>query len=58
MMGSPRSSPADASFESEVRERVTSLHKVGFVHGDIRSANIIVKKDDSPGIMLIDFEFA
>jgi tRNA A-37 threonylcarbamoyl transferase component Bud32 len=28
-------SPAKASFESEVRERVTSLHKVGFVHGNI-----------------------
>ena len=51
-------SPAIASYETEVQEKVTSLHEAGFVHGDIRSVNIMVKKDDSPGIMLIDFDWA
>ena len=46
-------SPAKASFESEVRAKVDNLHEAGFVHGDIRSANIMVKKDGSPGIMLL-----
>ena len=51
-------SPAIASYETKVQEKVTSLHEAGFVHGDIRSVNIMVKKDDSPGIMLIDFDWA
>jgi len=44
-----KDSPAKASFETEVREKVTSLHHAGFVHGDIRSTNIMVKKNSSPG---------
>lgn len=36
-----------ASFETEVQEKVASLHQAGFVHGDIRGVNIMVKKDDS-----------
>jgi serine/threonine protein kinase len=51
-------SPDKASFESEVRVSVESLHEAGFVHGDIRSANIMVKKDGSPGIMILDFDWA
>ena len=47
-----------ASFQTEVQEKVASLHQAGFVHGDIRGVNIMVKKDDSPGIMLIDFDWA
>ena len=46
-------SPAKASFESKVRAKVDNLHEAGFVQGDIRSANIMVKKDGSPGIMLL-----
>jgi tRNA A-37 threonylcarbamoyl transferase component Bud32 len=33
-----------------------SLHEAGFVRGDIRSANIMVKKDGSLRIMLLDFD--
>lgn len=51
-------SPNKASFESEVRNKVTSLHQAGFVHGDIRTTNIMVKKNGSPGIMLVDFDWA
>jgi len=51
-------SPTKASFETEVRESVTKLHQAGFVHGDIRNTNIMVKKNGSPGIMLVDFDWA
>jgi tRNA A-37 threonylcarbamoyl transferase component Bud32 len=53
-----KDSPAKGSFETEVREKVTSLHQAGFVHGDIRSTNIMVKTNGSPGIMLVDFDWA
>jgi tRNA A-37 threonylcarbamoyl transferase component Bud32 len=33
-------SPAIASYETEVQEKVTSHHEAGFVHGDIRSVNM------------------
>ncbi|KAG2116464.1 uncharacterized protein F5147DRAFT_568096, partial [Suillus discolor] len=35
-----------------------SLHRGGYVHGDIRDTNIIVKKDCSPGFMLVDFDWS
>jgi serine/threonine protein kinase len=47
-----------ASFEQEIRESVTHLHQAGFVHGDIRDTNIMVKRSGSPGIMLLDFDWA
>jgi serine/threonine protein kinase len=49
---------AKASFETEIREKVTSLHQAGYVHGDIRTTNIMVKRDCTPGIMLVDFDWA
>jgi len=45
-------------FEHEVRERLTCFHQEGFVHGDIRTSNIMVKKDGSRGIKLVDLEWA
>jgi tRNA A-37 threonylcarbamoyl transferase component Bud32 len=51
-----RTSPTRASFETEVREKVSSHHNARFVHGDIRSANIMLKKSGSPGIVLLDFD--
>ena len=47
-----------ASFEIEVREKVNCLHQEGFVHGDIRTTNVMVDKNGSPGIMLVDFDWA
>lgn len=47
-----------ASYITEIREKLESLHQVGYVHGDIRITNIMVKKDGSPGIFLIDFDWA
>jgi serine/threonine protein kinase len=51
-------SPVMDSFVSEVREKVISLHQAGYVHGDIRTTNIMVKKSRQPGIFLIDFDWA
>ncbi|KAG1812750.1 hypothetical protein EV424DRAFT_1473537 [Suillus variegatus] len=35
-----------------------SLHRGGYVHGDIRDTNIMVKKDCSPGFKLVDFDWS
>ncbi|KAG1790462.1 uncharacterized protein HD556DRAFT_731545 [Suillus plorans] len=34
------------------------FHRGGYVHGDIRDTNIMVKKDFSPGFMLVDFDWS
>jgi hypothetical protein len=46
------------SFSTEVREKLASLHQAGYVHGDIRATNIMVKKNGERGIMLLDFDWA
>lgn len=46
------------SLVSEIREQVKSLHAAGFVHGDIRSTNVIVKKNGRGELLLIDFDWA
>ena len=51
-------SDAKGSFESEIREKVTQLHQEGFVHGDIRTTNVLVDKGGSPGMILVDFDWA
>ncbi|KAG1860902.1 hypothetical protein F4604DRAFT_1957637 [Suillus subluteus] len=35
-----------------------SLHEEGYVHGDIRDTNVMVKKDHSPGFKLVDFDWS
>ncbi|KAG1814235.1 uncharacterized protein BJ212DRAFT_1588298 [Suillus subaureus] len=35
-----------------------SLHLEGYVHGDIRKVNIMVKRDLSPGFKLMDFDWS
>jgi hypothetical protein len=47
-----------ASFQPEVEEKVIGLHQEGFVHGDLRDTNIMVKRNGTPGIMLVDFDWA
>ena len=49
---------ARKKFVIEVQEKVKSLHDAGFVHGDIRTTNIMVKKNREAGIHLIDFDWA
>jgi hypothetical protein len=41
-----------------IREKITQLHQAHHVHGDIRDANIMVRKDGKPGFMLVDFDWA
>ena len=51
-------SASKASFFSEIREKLTTLHQAGFVHGDIRTTNIMVKTNGERGIILFDFDWA
>ncbi|KAG1731694.1 hypothetical protein EDB19DRAFT_2007418 [Suillus lakei] len=39
-------------------ERLESLHQQGYVHGDIRDTNIMVKRTCDPGFKLIDFDWS
>ena len=50
--------PKDAN--AKIRQAVDALHKEGFVHGDLRAANIFVKKldDGEWDVQLIDFDWA
>ncbi|KAG8214294.1 hypothetical protein J3R82DRAFT_9243 [Butyriboletus roseoflavus] len=47
----------------KVREHVSALHQQGFVHGDIRAQNILVRRPDaghgdSLSVRLVDFDWA
>jgi len=46
------------SFDGQIREKIVSLHQAGYVHGDIRGANILVKRNGKGGVMLVDFDWA
>ena len=41
-----------------IEKRLVELHQAGFVHGDVRDANIIVRKDNNSGFMVIDFDWS
>jgi hypothetical protein len=41
-----------------VLEAMTHLHQAGYVHGDLRDTNLMVRKDGQPGFMLVDFDWA
>jgi len=41
-----------------IKKRFVELHQAGFVHGDVRDANIMIRKDAKPGFMLIDFDWS
>jgi hypothetical protein len=38
--------------------KLDSLHKAGFVHGDLRDANLMVRRDGKEGFMLLDFDWS
>jgi serine/threonine protein kinase len=38
--------------------KFVSLHQECLVHGDIRDTNIMVEKDGSPRILLVDFDWS
>lgn len=51
-------SPMKEQFFSEVKDKLALLHQAGYVHGDIRPSNIMVRKDGKPGIIFLDFDWA
>jgi len=42
----------------DIRCKLGCLHEAGYVHGDFRDTNILVKEDGSEGFKLIDFEWS
>ncbi len=46
----------------EVKAKLTHLHDEGFVHGDLRDVNVIVRNEgvsgDGPGILIVDWDWA
>jgi hypothetical protein len=46
------------SCQQEIEGKIVALHQAGYVHGDIRGANLMVRNDGSVGFMLIDFDWA
>ncbi len=41
-----------------IEAKIIELHQQGFVHGDIRDTNVLVRKDGMKGFMLVDFDWA
>jgi len=53
--------PLEKNMYKAVQQALVELHGEGFIHGDLRKANIMVKRDrvDSEGlhnIILVDFD--
>jgi hypothetical protein len=49
--------PIAAHYEP-IKEKIVALHQQGYVHGDVRDTNLMVRKDGKPGFMLFDFDWA
>jgi len=47
-----------ADTRERIGERLVELHQANFVHGDVRDANIMVRKDGKLGFMLVDFDWS
>ena len=47
-----------ASLYEPIKEKVVALHQRGYVHGDLRDTNLMVRKDGAPEIILFDFDWA
>lgn len=41
-----------------IRAKIVLLHQAGYVHGDIRDTNVMVRRDGKKGFMLVDFDWA
>jgi hypothetical protein len=54
--------PLDNSYLSEVlykeMKTLVRLHQAGFIHGDMRTVNTMVRKDESSKFILVDFDWA
>jgi len=51
---------SDQSYElyGSMKNALDKLHQAGFVHGDIRDINTMVKNDDRSKFMLLDFDWS
>jgi hypothetical protein len=53
---------SESSLSVELRnlvlEETTHLHQAGYVHGDLRDTNLMVRKNGQSGFMLVDFDWA
>ena len=47
-----------ATLYEEMREKLAAFHQAGFVHGDVRDTNVMVRRDGKPEFMLVDFDWA
>ena len=45
-----------AGTREQIRERLVGLHQANVVHGDVRNANVMVRKDGKLGFMLVYFD--
>ncbi|KAG2084900.1 hypothetical protein BD769DRAFT_1374621, partial [Suillus cothurnatus] len=50
--------PAPYPHPDVIADELRKLHQDHYVHGDIRDTNVMVKKDRSPGFMLVDFDWS
>ena len=50
--------PPPYSHFDDIIGKLASLHQANYVHGDIRNTNIMVKKDGSQGLKLVDFDWS
>jgi serine/threonine protein kinase len=46
------------SHYDDIIGKLTSLHQENYIHGDVRNANIMVKKDGNQGFKLMDFDWS
>ncbi|TDL22382.1 hypothetical protein BD410DRAFT_788650 [Rickenella mellea] len=50
--------PLHIGLRDSITNALASLHQAGYVHGDFRAANVMVRRDGREGLMLIDFDWA
>jgi len=52
--------PADRSEQMRylILEKLGALHQAGFVHGDVRDINVMVKSDGEAEFILVDFDWS
>ncbi|KAF8810349.1 hypothetical protein BYT27DRAFT_7253936 [Phlegmacium glaucopus] len=48
--------PADT--HEHIEAQLAQLHQAHFVHGDVRTVNVMIRKDGKPGFMLVDFDWS
>ncbi|KAK7437958.1 hypothetical protein VKT23_018393 [Stygiomarasmius scandens] len=55
--------PFDTADRSEqmrdfILEKLGALHQAGYVHGDVRDTNVMVRSDGEAEFMLVDFDWS